>query len=701
MCSGKDSMKKITLALAGNPNCGKTTLFNSLTGLRHHTGNWPGKTVSVDRDEGRFTHKNCIFDLVDLPGIYSLSSRTLEEELAADYLLHEKPDVVVNIVDASHLEKNLFLTLQLMEIGVPVVVALNMNRFAKKDGIFVDEKKLGEMLGVPVIKIEAVTKEGRDALLDEVIHTCEYAGNQTVVFEHTHIHADNHEQIVDNENTHPNPPVEIHPHTHTLIHSHAKTIHYYDDSLEFHIADLCSEGMTRWEALQTLIHQKLDEETHTFVTGRHLENEYGGHSLTEIISTQKYQYIAEVLKKSVNINGTSRKRVTEMIDKIVMNRIFAIPFFLAIMFIMFQIVFLLGAPLQELLETFFGWLGSLTEIPLSNAPEWVNSLVADGIIGGVGTVISFLPNIILMFLLLAILENSGYLARTAVIMDAVMKKIGLHGKSFIPMILGFGCSVPAVMATRTLENQRAKKLTMLLTPFMSCSARLPVYTLIISIFFSENQGLMLFLIYIIGIIIALLVGFILRKTAFKGDETAFIIEVPAYHIPRVRDTLLSMWDNAKEFLIRAGRIILPAVLLVWLLGSLPFGVEYASMDSVLGSIGSAIAPFFAPLGFGIPEVAVSILMGLVAKEVVIGSLGSIYGVGEAGLNIILPSIFTPLSAFSFMLFILLYIPCLAALLTIRKESHSWLFTLGAAVMYVGIAWITAFIVFQGGTLLGF
>ena len=684
-------MNRITLALAGNPNCGKTTLFNGLTGLRHHTGNWPGKTVSVDRDEGRFTYKDYTFDLVDLPGIYSLSSRTLEEELAADYLLHDSPEVVVNVVDASHLEKNLFLTLQLIEIGVPVIVALNMNRFAKKDGIFVDEAKLSEVLGVPVVKIEAVTREGRDNLLDEVIREHEHVSQQVPEVIHTHVHEDMHESVSG----------IYEPQVHIQTHCHAATIHYYDDKLEFHIADLNAAGLTRWEAIQTLIHRSFEEDAHTYATRRNLESEYGGLSLTEIISSQKYAYIEKILKFAVTSKGPARERVTQAIDKIVMNRVLAFPIFLLVMFVIFQVVFLLGNPLQELLSSFFNYLGSAAAVPLADAPSWVSSLVVNGIIGGVGTVVSFLPNIIFMFLMLAILENSGYLSRVAVIMDAVMKKIGLHGKSFIPMILGFGCGVPAVMATRVLENERSKKLTMLLTPFMSCSARLPIYTLFISIFFTANQGLILFAVYIIGVLIALLVGLILRKTAFKGEESAFIIEMPAYHMPRVKDTLLSMWDNAKEFLGRAGSIIFPAVLVVWLLGSIPFGVEYASMDSVLGSIGTAVAPIFAPLGFGIPAVAVALIMGLVTKEVVIGSLGSIFGVGDAGLSAVLPTLFTPLSALSFIIFVLLYIPCIATLLTIKKESHSWLFMFAAAAMYFAIAWIAAFLVFQVGTLLGF
>ncbi|HJJ28133.1 MAG TPA: ferrous iron transport protein B [Methanocorpusculum sp.] len=646
-------MKKLTIALAGNPNCGKTTLFNGLTGLRHHTGNWPGKTVSVDRNEGKLTYKDHTFDIVDLPGIYSLSSRTLEEEIATEYLQTEKPDVVVNIIDAGNLEKNLFLTLQLIEICAPVVVALNMNKFAEHNGMTVDASKLQKALGVPVVKIEAVNKTGRDELLDAVIK-----GAPTL------------------------------------------PTHYYDEELESHIVEFAANGKSRWTALQELIHPKLDETTLTFNTRRHLEEEYGGLTLTEIISTQKYNHISKIMEECVSING-KRNKITEAIDKIVMNRILAIPIFLLVIFLVFQVVFAVGDPFMGWIEEFFGWLGEICGDALSAAPQWVSSLAVDGVIGGVGSVIVFLPNIILMFLMLAILENSGYLARVAVVTDAIMEKIGLHGKSFIPMILGFGCGVPAIMASRTLENERSKKLTMLLTPFMSCSARLPVYVLFTTAFFEAYQGVVLFAIYLLGIAVALLVGLILRKTAFKGEEAAFIIEMPSYHVPRVRDVLLAMWDNAKEFLSRAGVIIFPAVLFVWLLATLPFGVEYSSSESVLGMIGGFVAPVFAPLGFGFMEAAVSVIMGLLAKEVVVATMGTLFACGEDGLVSVLPTVFTPLSAFSFMTFVLLYIPCLASIFTIKKESHSWSFTILAALMYLVVAWVISFIIFQGGTLLGF
>lgn len=685
-------MKKITLALAGNPNCGKTTLFNGLTGLHHHVGNWPGKTVSVEREEGEIIYNDCSFSIVDLPGIYSLSSRTLEEDLAAEYLLLEKPDVVVNIVDASHLEKNLYLTLQLLEIGAPTIVALNMNKFAAKDGIVVDEKILSEELGVPVIKIETVNKNDRTRLLDEVIHTYHHT-NLAVPIEHSHTHNKTkvsylHEHIL-----------EQHPEK--VTHTHVKTIHYYDEELEFHIEDLCEEGMTRWEALQTLIHQTQNEDSHTFITRRHLESEYQGQCLTEIIATQKYQHIERILKKAIRKKGAHQKRLTNAIDKILMNRILALPIFLFIIFVIFQLIFFIGNPAKELILTFFNQCGVILSSVLSGTPDWVNSLISNGIINGLGTVISFLPNILIMFLMLAILENSGYLARVAVIMDVFMKKIGLHGKSFIPMILGFGCSVPAIMASRTLENERIKKLTMLLTPFMSCSARLTVYIIIIGIFFPNHEGLILFILYIIGILIAFLIGFILRKSLFRGDEPSFVIEMPAYHLPRIKDTLLVMWDNAKEFITRAGIIIFPAILFIWLLASVPFGTEYASMDSLLGKTGSFIAPIFEPLGFGYSVIAVAIIMGLFAKEAIIGTIASICGANGVDIITSLQSALSPLSAFTLMVFILLYTPCISALITLKKESHSWLFTICAALMYFGIAWIISFIIYQVGVTFGF
>ena len=651
------SDKKLTVALAGNPNAGKTTLFNALTGMRNHVGNWPGKTVSVERMEGKAEYNGYTFEIVDLPGTYSLSSRALDEEIAAEYLRNEKPDVVVNIVDAAHLERNLYLTMQLIELGCPLVLALNMNKYAEAEGFVIDTNKLSSLLGVPVVKIEAIDKTGREDLLNAIISK-------------------------------PAP---------------SKILPRYSEELEEHIAEIAKTPAERFDALFSLLNKTEGEPSEIASTRKHIENMCGA-DIAEVIADARYAYIAGVLHESVHHMHAGGKSQTGRIDRILTNRWLGFPIFALIMYVIFQLVFTLGAPPMEWIETFFGWLGEVSGNALSaiSAPDWATSLVVDGIIGGVGGIIVFLPNIIIMFFLLSIMEASGYLARVAVLMDRIMHALGLHGKSFIPMILGFGCSVPAIMATRTLESERDRKLTMLLTPYMSCGARMPVYILFVGIFFApEWQGIAMFALYFLGIVVALLVGIALRHTVFKAGKTEFVLELPPYRLPTIKGVLLHTWNNAKEFLVRAGTIIFAACLVVWLLASLPFGVEYGSLDSVLGMIGSTIAPVFEPLGFGFAEAAVAIIMGLLAKEVVVGTFGTLFGVGEEALGDVLINLFTPLSSVSFMVFVLLYVPCLAALFTIKKESGSWKFTIFAAVLMLVVAWIVSFIVYQGGLLLGF
>ena len=651
------SDKKLTVALAGNPNAGKTTLFNALTGMRNHVGNWPGKTVSVERMEGKAEYNGYTFEIVDLPGTYSLSSRALDEEIAAEYLRNEKPDVVVNIVDAAHLERNLYLTMQLIELGCPLVLALNMNKYAEAEGFVIDTNKLSSLLGVPVVKIEAIDKTGREDLLNAIISK-------------------------------PAP---------------SKILPRYSEELEEHIAEIAKTPAERFDALFSLLNKTEGEPSEIASTRKHIENMCGA-DIAEVIADARYAYIAGVLHESVHHMHAGGKSQTGRIDRILTNRWLGFPIFALIIYVIFQLVFTLGAPPMEWIETFFGWLGEVSGNALSaiSAPDWATSLVVDGIIGGVGGIIVFLPNIIIMFFLLSIMEASGYLARVAVLMDRIMHALGLHGKSFIPMILGFGCSVPAIMATRTLESERDRKLTMLLTPYMSCGARMPVYILFVGIFFApEWQGIAMFALYFLGIVVALLVGIALRHTVFKAGKTEFVLELPPYRLPTIKGVLLHTWNNAKEFLVRAGTIIFAACLVVWLLASLPFGVEYGSLDSVLGMIGSSIAPIFEPLGFGFAEAAVAIIMGLLAKEVVVGTFGTLFGVGEEALGDVLINLFTPLSSVSFMVFVLLYVPCLAALFTIKKESGSWKFTIFAAVLMLVVAWIVSFIVYQGGLLLGF
>ncbi len=648
-------MKKITFALAGNPNCGKTTLFNNLTRMHHHVGNWPGKTVTVERKEGKIIYDGTTLEIIDLPGTYSLSGRSLEEEIAVSYLLNEKPDVVVNIVDAAHLERNLYVTLQLIELGVPLVLVLNMNRYADAEGVVINTKLLSEMLGIPVVQIEAIDETGKDDLIKAIL-------------------------------ARPTPP--------------EKSIRY-DRELEEHIREVTAITGSRWSAIQALIHGSTDAAVKTIRT--HLAGIYGVQP-GEIFADQRYGFIAGILHESIDHMKAGGKNQSERIDKVVTSKWFGFPIFLSVMCLIFQVVFTVGAPIMDLIDEGFWLLAEFASAGLAGvaAPDWVVSLICDGIIGGVGSVVIFLPNIFLLFLLLAILEDSGYLARVAVIMDKIMHRLGLHGKSFIPMILGFGCSVPAIMATRTLETKRERFLTILITPFMSCGARLPVYLLLVGIFFAaEIQGLVMFSLYLLGILVALITGLLLRKTLFKGESSAFVPEMPPYRIPTIKGVLIHAGERSWEFLRKAGVIIFPAVLLMWLLASLPFGVEYASSESLIGIAGSTIAPIFAPLGFGFAEAAVAILMGLLAKEIVVGAFGTLYGVGEEGLDDVLMNVFTPLSAYSFMVFILLYMPCLAAMFTIRQETRSWKMTGLAAFGMCAIAWIVSFIVYQGGVLLGF
>lgn len=656
--------RRVVVALAGNPNCGKTTLFNNLTGMRQHVGNWPGKTVAIERKDGKATYDGTTLEIVDLPGTYSLSSRSLEEEITVEYLLHEKPDVVVNIVDAAHLERNLYLTLQLIELGVPLVIALNMNRYADGEGIIIDTKKLSGMLGVPVVRIEAIDNTGKDQLIQEILGGAAASTN---------------------------PP-------------------HYSSEIEQHLTTLA--GMmpdhSRWDSIQFLIHGAPDSlpakvKSEIESTRKHL-SEIFGTTPQEIFADQRYGYIAGILHDAVHYHKDSGgKNQSERIDRFVTNKWLGFPIFLVVMYVVFQIVFTIGAPFMDMIDTIFGtvsaWAGEA--LGAAGAPDWATSFVCDGVISGVGSVVIFLPNIILLFLLLAILEDSGYLARVAVIMDRIMHRLGLHGKSFIPMILGFGCSVPAVMAARTLETERERKLTILLTPYMSCSARLPVYLLLVGIFFAPQvQGLVMFSLYLLGILVALIVGFLLRRTLFQGESSAFVIEMPPYRIPTVKGVIIHALEHGGLFLKKAGLVIFPAVLLMWLLASLPFGVEYGSSESVIGMIGSAIAPIFTFNGFGIPEAAVAVIMGLLAKEVVVATFGTLYGVGEEALGDVLVNVFTPLSAYSFMVFILLYMPCLAAMLTVKQET-TWRFALGAAVLMCAVAWVVSCVVYQGGVLLGF
>ena len=671
-------MTELIVGLAGNPNVGKTTVFNQLTGMRQHVGNWPGKTV--ERAEGHFKHGSYEYDVIDLPGNYALSAHSMEEIVSRDFIVDDDSDVIINVVDAANLERNLYLTVQMMELGANIVMALNMNDFAKKKDHIIDIKLMSELLGFPVVEINAKTKDG----FDELLNTVEKAAAN---------------------------PVD----------SSAKLS--YGDELREHLGDLQAlieqdnslmDVPSVWTAIKLLEKDSIVIEkvqgsskssqimAETDKVSGHLHSLYN-EGAEEVVANARYAFIDGLMAEAVKRPAVEKETTTDKIDKIVTNRILAIPIFIVIMWAMFQFTYTIGAPFQDLID---GWFGSLAEwIAGFIANEYLASFICDGIIGGVGGVLTFLPIIILMFLFLSILEDCGYLARAAFTLDKIMHKlVGLHGKAFIPMILGFGCGVPAIMATRTMENEGDRMLAMMLVPFMSCTARLPIYAIFVAAFFAEHEGTVLLSIYLLGIVVALIVAAILKRTMFKGLSTPFVMELPTYKIPSVKGILLHTWEKVKGFLRKAGTIILACSIVLWALSIFPLGVEYGSADSVLGMIGSVIAPIFAPLGFGTWQAAVAIIAGLAAKEVVVATFGTLAGMeedDEEGITQLVHDTFTPLSAFSFMAFTLLYTPCFAAIGAIKQETNSYRWALTMCCITLVTAYIVSFLIYNVGLLAGF
>lgn len=671
-------MTELIVGLAGNPNVGKTTVFNRLTGMRQHVGNWPGKTV--ERAEGHFSHGSYDYDVVDLPGNYALSAHSMEEIVSRDFIVDDDSDVIINVVDAANLERNLYLTVQMMELGANLVMALNMNDFAKKKDHIIDIKLMSELLGFPVVEINAKTGDGFDELLTTV------------------------------EKQASNP-----------IDTSAKLS--YGDELREHLSDLQAliekdnnllDVPSVWTAIKLLEKDSIVIEkvqgssqssaimSETDKVAGHLRSIYD-EGAEEVVANARYAFIGGLMAEAVKKPAVEKETTTDKIDKIVTNRILAIPIFIVIMWAMFQFTYTIGAPFQDMIDEAFGMLGEWVAGFIAN--EYLASFICDGIIGGVGGVLTFLPIIILMFLFLSILEDCGYLARAAFTLDKIMHKlVGLHGKAFIPMILGFGCGVPAIMATRTMENEGDRMLAMMLVPFMSCTARLPIYAIFIAAFFTENEGTALLAIYLLGIVVALIVAAILKRTMFKGLSTPFVMELPTYKVPSIKGVLLHTWEKVKGFLRKAGTIILACSIVLWALSIFPLGVEYGSADSVLGMIGSVIAPIFAPLGFGTWQAAVAIIAGLAAKEVVVATFGTLAGMeedDEDGITNLIHDTFTPLSAFSFMAFTLLYTPCFAAIGAIKQETNSYRWALTMCTITLVTAYIVSFLIYNVGLLAGF
>ncbi len=667
------------LALAGNQNCGKTTLFNALTGSNQHVGNFPG--VTVEKKEGSVKgHKDAI--LVDLPGIYSLSPYTAEEVVTRDFVLKEHPKAIINIVDATNIERNLYLSLQLMELGIPMVIALNMMDEVRASGNSIHVQKLSAHLGIPVIPISASKNEGISDLMDAVIHVVE-------------------------KNT---PPCkmdfcrgEVHIAIHSIAHIVEDTAKKSGYPLRFAATKLVEGDQPIIDALG-LTEDQLHIINHIV---HHMEQSLGT-DREAALADMRYQYIEEICRECVSKQQETREQVrSEKIDRILTHKYFGIPIFLGIMLVIFWLTFsVIGAPLQDLLDMGIQWLtGVFSDFLVHvHVSEWLHSLLIDGVCAGVGSVLSFLPIIVLLFFFLSLLEDSGYMARVAFVMDKLLRKIGLSGRSFVPMLIGFGCSVPAIMATRTLSSERDRKMTILLTPFMSCSAKLPIYGMITAAFFPNYGALAMISLYITGMIVAVLSGLLLKSTIYKGKPVPFVMELPSYRLPSGRNVLLHMWEKAKDFIRKAFTIIFIAAIVIWFLQSFDWSLNWVedSAQSILASIGSVIAPLFAPLGFADWRASTALITGLTAKESVVSTLTVLTGAAsDAQLSTALQSIFTPLSAFSFLAFTVLYMPCVAAFAASRRELGSLKSAVLTALYQTGAAYVVAFLIFQIGLLYSF
>ncbi len=677
---GEHDRRTMRIALAGNPNCGKTTLFNALTGSNQYVGNWPG--VTVEKKEGTAHIGEKTVTVVDLPGIYSLSPYSMEEIVARDFIIGESPDCVIDIVDATNLERNLYLTVQLQELERPTVVALNFMDEVEKRGDKIDVPRLAKELGVPIIPITARTGEG----VEELMHTAHRQMHLGVTIEPDDLYDDY---------TH-----DIHHRMGELLHDYA-----YAANLPAHWASIkLLEGDSIVEKALNLppeVKNKLDALVAEY------ENSSDLGDRETLVADSRYQYIQRVVGTSVVKGGVPGELTfSEKIDKVVTHRIWAIPLFLCTMLVMFVVTF----------GPFGSWLSDCVGAGMDALSQWLSlalegagvshvliSLVCDGIIAGVGGVLTFLPQIALLFLFLSFLEDSGYMSRAAFIMDRALRRFGLSGKAFIPMLMGFGCSVPAIMGARTMENEKDRRMTILLVPFMSCSAKLPVYGLISAAFFGPWAGLVVFGLYLIGMVVGILSGLFFKKTLFAGEPAPFVLELPPYRLPSLGNMLTHVWQKVKGFLVKAGTLILLMSMVLWLLQSFDFSLRMVedAAQSMLGILGGILAPVFAPCGFGHWQAAVALLTGLVAKEMVVSSLSMFYGFSlTAASGAVATAMvgFTPLSAFAMLVFILLYVPCVAAVSTLFKEMNSRKWAWFSIAWQIGCAYVVSLLVYQIGSL---
>ena len=667
----------MTFALVGNQNCGKTTLFNALTGSNQRVGNFPG--VTVDQKIGGIRHtKDC--SVVDLPGIYSIRSYTSEEIVTRDFVLNEKPDGIINIVDATNIERNLYLTLQLLELHIPMVVALNMMDEVRNNHGTINTVKMSELLGVPVIPISASKNEGISELIDGIVGVARKKILPKVL------------------DFCPEGPVHrcIHAVSH-LIEDHANKIGV---SARFCATKLIEGDRSFTEKLalnqnetELLEHSVIEMEADT------------GLDRNAALADMRYNFIEKVCAAAVVKSEESKEHRRSMkIDSVLTGKYTALPVFFAVMFLIFYLTFnVIGSFLSDLLSSGIDALTAVVDSSLNahGINPVIHGLIIDGIFAGVGSVLSFLPIIVVLFFFLSILEDTGYMARVAFVMDKLLRKIGLSGRSIVPMLIGFGCSVPAVMATRTLASERDRKMTIMLTPYMSCSAKIPIYAVFSAAFFPGYSAFVMIGLYLSGILLAIIIALLMKRTFFRGNPVPFVMELPNYRIPSFKTVLLLMWEKARDFLQRAFTIIFVATVIIWFLQSFDARLDFTtdSSTSLLAIIGRWIAPIFKPLGFGDWRAATALISGFSAKEAVISTLSVLLGVGTAELGGALTSLFTPLSAVSYLLFTLLYTPCVAAVSAINRELRSRTQAIGVVAAQCGVAWLVSFIVYSASSLI--
>ena len=716
----RDKRRTINVALVGNPNCGKTSLFNIASGAHEHVGNYSG--VTVDAKEGYFDFQGYHFRIVDLPGTYSLSAYSPEEIYVRRHIIDETPDIIINVVDASNLERNLYLTTQLIDMNVRMVVALNMYDELEASGNTLDYVTLGRLFGVPMLPTVSRTGKGIDKLFHIIITL--YEGGDfldekgKVRAEILDDFRDWHKEYVPDHDVNSLQEEEEHPrklYRHIHI-NHGPELERSIDEVKRVICqneNIRYKYSTRFLAIKLLENDKdLENVVRTFPNGKDILEvrdkeerrlrEVLNEDSEQAITDAKYGFISGALRETFVDNHQDKERLTHIIDAIVTHRIWGFPIFFLFMYLMFEVTFVVGAYPQEWIEWLVAAFGDFVHNNMTEGP--LKDLLVDGIIGGVGGVIVFLPNILILYLFISLMEDSGYMARAAFIMDKIMHKMGLHGKSFIPLIMGFGCNVPAVMASRTIENRKSRLVTILINPLMSCSARLPIYLLLVGVFFPEQASLVLLSIYTIGIVLAVVMARLFSRFLVKGDDTPFVMELPPYRMPTSKAIARHTWEKGAQYLRKMGGVIMVASVIIWALGYYPDHNAYTDVaqqqeNSYIGQIGKAIEPVIEPLGFDW-KLGIGILSGIGAKELVVSSLGVLYAddaeADETTLAERLP--ITPLVAYGYMVFVLLYFPCIATIAAIRQEAGGWKWALFTAGYTTVLAWVMSFAIYQIGGL---